>query len=126
MCSSDLPTDHQRTRLTHALEVAQVARTIAAGIGANITLADAMALGHDCGHGPGGHASEQAFDAFIPKNRCNECAAIGKGITREDQGDGFFRGIAPDDPAGMVRKASCGGGVYFFAGYCSASFAASK
>ena len=61
------PTDHQRTRLTHALEVAQVARSIAAGIGANVTLADAMALGHDCGHGPGGHASEQAFDAFIPE-----------------------------------------------------------
>ena len=61
------PTDHQRTRLTHALEVAQVARSIAAGIGANITLADAMALGHDCGHGPGGRASERAFDAFIPE-----------------------------------------------------------
>ena len=61
------PTDHQRTRLTHALEVAQVARSIAAGIGANVTLADAMALGHDCGHGPGGHASEQAFDAFLPE-----------------------------------------------------------
>ena len=32
----------------------------------NVTLADAMALGHDCGHGPGGHASEDAFDAFLP------------------------------------------------------------
>lgn len=61
------PTDHQRTRLTHALEVAQVARSIAAGVGANFTLADAMALGHDCGHGPGGHASEQAFDIFLPE-----------------------------------------------------------
>ncbi|AZZ41952.1 HD domain-containing protein [Acidipropionibacterium jensenii] len=61
------PTDHQRTRLTHALEVAQVARSIAAGIGANVTLADAMALGHDCGHGPGGHASEEAFDTFLPE-----------------------------------------------------------
>ena len=60
------PTDHQRTRLTHAIEVAQVARSIAAGVGANITLADAIALGHDCGHGPGGHASEEAFDAFLP------------------------------------------------------------
>ena len=59
------PTDHQRTRLTHALEVAQVARSIARGIGANVTLADAMALGHDCGHGPGGHASEDAFDQFL-------------------------------------------------------------
>ena len=60
------PTDHQRTRLTHAIEVAQVARSIAAGVGANVTLSDAIALGHDCGHGPGGHASEEAFDAFLP------------------------------------------------------------
>jgi dGTPase len=60
------PTDHQRTRLTHALEVAQVATSIARGIGVNASLADAIALGHDCGHGPGGHASEDAFDAFVP------------------------------------------------------------
>ena len=60
------PKDHQRTRLTHALEVAQVATAIARGIGANSTLADAIALGHDCGHGPGGHASEDAFDPYIP------------------------------------------------------------
>ena len=60
------PTDHQRTRLTHALEVAQAAVAMARGIGANATLADAIALGHDCGHGPGGHASEDAFDQFVP------------------------------------------------------------
>ncbi len=60
------PTDHQRTRLTHALEVAQVALSIARGIGANATLAEAIALGHDCGHGPGGHASEDAFEPYIP------------------------------------------------------------
>lgn len=59
------PTDHQRTRLTHALEVAQAAVAMARGIGANPVLTDAMALGHDCGHGPGGHASEDAFDEFI-------------------------------------------------------------
>ncbi len=59
------PSDHQRTRLTHALEVAQVATSIARGVGANATLAEAIALGHDCGHGPGGHASEDAFDAFL-------------------------------------------------------------
>jgi len=59
------PTDHQRTRLTHALEVAQVATAVARGIGANATLAEAIALGHDCGHGPGGHASEDAFDPYI-------------------------------------------------------------
>jgi dGTPase len=60
------PTDHQRTRLTHALEVAQVATSIARGLGLNVTLTEAIALAHDCGHGPGGHASEDAFDAFLP------------------------------------------------------------
>ncbi len=60
------PSDHQRTRLTHALEVAQIATSIARAAGVNVSLADAIALGHDCGHGPGGHASEDAFDAFIP------------------------------------------------------------
>lgn len=59
------PRDHQRTRLTHALEVAQVATAIARGVGANPVLTDAIALGHDCGHGPGGHASEDAFDPYI-------------------------------------------------------------
>jgi len=60
------PLDHQRTRLTHALEVAQVATSIARGVGANATLTEAIALGHDCGHGPGGHASEDAFAPYIP------------------------------------------------------------
>lgn len=61
------PTDHQRTRLTHALEVAQVAVSLARNTGANVALTEAIALGHDCGHGPGGHASEEAFDAFLPE-----------------------------------------------------------
>lgn len=59
------PDDHQRTRLTHALEVAQVATAIARAIGLNVSLTEAIALGHDCGHGPGGHASEDAFSPFV-------------------------------------------------------------
>lgn len=59
------PGDHQRTRLTHALEVAQVAVAISRTIGLNVALTEAIALGHDCGHGPGGHASEQALSPFI-------------------------------------------------------------
>ncbi|MDR0989885.1 MAG: HD domain-containing protein [Propionibacteriaceae bacterium] len=59
------PTDHQRTRLTHALEVAQVAGALARGLGLNQALTEAIALGHDCGHGPGGHASEDAFNPYI-------------------------------------------------------------
>jgi dGTPase len=61
------PDDHQRTRLTHALEVAQVATAVARAVGLNVALTEAIALGHDCGHGPGGHASEDAFDSFVPE-----------------------------------------------------------
>ncbi|MFN8050622.1 MAG: HD domain-containing protein [Acidimicrobiales bacterium] len=60
------PEDHQRTRLTHALEVAQVATAISGAVGLNVALTEAIALGHDCGHGPGGHASEDAFTPFVP------------------------------------------------------------
>ncbi|MGO9560661.1 MAG: HD domain-containing protein [Acidimicrobiales bacterium] len=59
------PADHQRTRLTHALEVAQVAGAIARACRLNVALAEAIALGHDCGHGPGGHASEDALSPFV-------------------------------------------------------------
>lgn len=59
------PADHQRTRLTHALEVAQVATAVARATRLNVALAEAIALGHDCGHGPGGHASETAFSQFV-------------------------------------------------------------
>ncbi len=59
------PADHQRTRLTHALEVAQVASAIARACRLNVALAEAIALGHDCGHGPGGHASEDALTPFV-------------------------------------------------------------
>ncbi|MDR1078670.1 MAG: HD domain-containing protein [Propionibacteriaceae bacterium] len=60
------PTDHQRTRLTHALEVAQVAVAVARSLAVNLSLTEAIALGHDCGHGPGGHASEDAFAPYLP------------------------------------------------------------
>src|SRR5580693_2663049 len=60
------PQDHQRTRLTHALEVAQVATAMARACRLNVALTEAIALGHDCGHGPGGHASEDALDPYVP------------------------------------------------------------
>jgi len=59
------PDDHQRTRLTHALEVAQVARSVSRALGLNVPLTEAIALGHDCGHGPGGHASEDALSPYL-------------------------------------------------------------
>ena len=57
--------DHLRTRLTHALEVAQVAVSIARPVGLNVALTAAAATGHDCGHGPAGHASEAALSPFL-------------------------------------------------------------
>ena len=59
------PDDHQRTRLTHALEVAQIAVSISRALGLNVVLTEAIALGHDCGHGPGGHASEDALSPYL-------------------------------------------------------------
>ncbi|MGH3026310.1 MAG: HD domain-containing protein, partial [Gaiellaceae bacterium] len=49
------PDDHQRTRLTHALEVAQISTAIARALRLNTALTEAIAIAHDCGHGPGGH-----------------------------------------------------------------------
>jgi dGTPase len=59
------PDDHQRTRMTHALEVAQIARSVAESLSLNVPLVEAMAIGHDCGHGPGGHASEDALSPYL-------------------------------------------------------------
>ena len=58
--------DHLRTRLTHAVEVAQVATGIARAVNLCLPLVEAIALAHDCGHGPAGHASEEAFSPFLP------------------------------------------------------------
>jgi len=58
--------DHLRTRLTHAVEVAQVAVGIARAAGLCVPLTEAIALAHDCGHGPAGHASEEAFSPYLP------------------------------------------------------------
>ena len=58
--------DHYRTRLTHTLEVSQIARTIANGLSLNGDLTEAVALGHDLGHTPFGHAGERALDKVVP------------------------------------------------------------
>lgn len=59
--------DHYRTRLTHTLEVSQIARTIAMALSLNETLTEAIALGHDLGHTPFGHAGERALNEVFPE-----------------------------------------------------------
>lgn len=58
--------DHYRTRLTHTLEVAQIARTVAKALQLNEVLAEAIALGHDLGHTPFGHAGEAVLNEIFP------------------------------------------------------------
>lgn len=65
--------DHFRTRLTHTLEVSQIARTAARALRLNEDLIEAIALGHDLGHTPFGHAGERALNALNPVfNHCRQ------------------------------------------------------
>lgn len=60
--------DHFRNRLTHTIEVQQISRTIAAALNLNVDLTEALALVHDIGHPPFGHAGEKALDAAMRKH----------------------------------------------------------
>lgn len=64
--------DHQRTRLTHTLEVSQIARTLSKSLGLDCDLTEAIALGHDIGHTPFGHAGERMLhEIMTPSNNLN-------------------------------------------------------
>jgi dGTPase len=80
--------DHYRTRLTHTLEVTQIARTVARSLRLNEDLTEAIGLGHDIGHAPFGHAGETALTRIYPEHfRHNEQSRrIVEALERDGQG----------------------------------------
>ncbi len=100
--------DHYRTRLTHTLEVSQIARTIARALRLNEDLTEAAALGHDLGHTPFGHAGEEALNSLMlggfrhneQSLRVVECLEQEKGLnlTREVN-EGILKHTGKEVPA---------------------------
>lgn len=81
--------DHYRTRLTHTLEVSQIARTIARAMQLNEDLTEAIALGHDLGHTPFGHAGERALDSLAPFEFTHYAQSVRVCETLEKEGKGL-------------------------------------
>lgn len=102
--------DHFRTRLTHTLDVAQIARTIGRALRLNEDLVEAIALGHDVGHTPFGHAGEAALDEALREkaegrgSKVEEPGTEGQG----DEGTGSIadRGSAAGDPSTLDPRPS--------------------
>ncbi len=105
--------DHYRTRLTHTIEVTQIARTIARALGLNEDLTEAIAFGHDIGHTPFGHAGERALDKLCDtgfrhyEHGVRVCRRIEKGgrglnLTKEVL-DGILHHTHIEDPASTVE-----------------------
>lgn len=81
--------DHYRTRMTHTLEVAQIAKTICRGLALNADLAEAAALGHDLGHTPFGHAGERLLNEIMPGGFRHYEQSLRVADRLEQNGDGL-------------------------------------
>lgn len=109
--------DHYRTRLTHTLEVAQISRTVARALRLNEDLAEAIALGHDLGHTPFGHAGERALSRALgkPFNHNEQSLRVVSLLEKEGRGlnltyevqDGILCHTGPkmaDTPEGRIVR----------------------
>jgi len=81
--------DHYRTRLTHCQEVSQIARTVARALDLNEDLAEAIALGHDLGHTPFGHAGEEVMQRLVPSGFRHELQSLRVVERLENEGRGL-------------------------------------
>lgn len=81
--------DHYRTRLTHTLEVCQIARTIARALRVNEDLTEAIALGHDLGHTPFGHAGEDVLNRICPHGFRHSVQSVRVVEVLENDGNGL-------------------------------------
>lgn len=81
--------DHYRTRLTHTLEVSQVARTLARSLGLNEDLTEAIALGHDLGHTPFGHIGETTLNKLMPGGFKHNVQSLRVAERLENDGEGL-------------------------------------
>ena len=110
--------DHYRTRLTHTLEAAGIARTVARALGLNEDLTEAIALGHDLGHPPFGHIGEEVLDACLRERfgvgfrHNHHSLRVVERIERDGAGlnlteqvrDGILRHTGPDLPATLEAR----------------------
>lgn len=101
--------DHYRTRLTHTLEVSQVARTIAKSLLLNEDLVEAIALGHDLGHTPFGHAGEAVLDRLHPGGFHHNEQSLRVVDILEKDGQGLNLTVEVRD--GILRHAKGRGGI---------------
>lgn len=108
--------DHYRTRLTHTLEVAQIARTIARALRLNEDLTEAIALGHDLGHTPFGHEGERALNQVCPLGfqhnaqslRVVSCLENGEGLNLTwEVRDGILHHTGDEAPATPEGEIIC-------------------
>ena len=81
--------DHYRTRMTHTIEVSRIARTITRALGLNEDLSEAIAMGHDLGHTPFGHAGESALDQLMPGGFQHNVQSLRVVDTLENEGNGL-------------------------------------
>lgn len=107
--------DHYRTRLTHTLEVAQIARSIARALNLNEDLTEAIALGHDLGHTPFGHAGERTLNSLCPMGFAHykQSIRVAEFLEKDGQGlnltwevrDGILNHRTSGNPSTLEGKA---------------------